>query len=104
MSLKSREYIRKACKGSGIDFLRAAIVRDEKDAFAKAGKIVLLPEDSIPRSFYRSQLPLIVDSGHLEDLRKVVRIDSLSDLPYWEGNEEWVREMYEIRKAKHKSK
>lgn len=103
MSFENRERIRKACKVSGIEFLRAAIVRDEKDDFRKAGKIVCLPEDSIPRSFYVSQFPLIVDSGHFEVQQKVMRIASLSELPYWEDNKEWVRQMYEIMKAKHKN-
>ena len=104
MSFENRKRIRKACTGSGIEFLRAAIVRDEKDDFGKAGKIVHLPEDSIPRTFYVSQFPLIVESGHFEDLKKVIRIASLSELPYWEDNKEWVRQMYEIRKAEQKNK
>jgi len=74
MSFENRERIRKACTGSGIEFLRVAIVRDEKDDFGKAGKIVHLPEDSIPSSFYVSQFPLIVDSGHFEDLKKVIEL------------------------------
>jgi len=104
MSFENRKRIRKACKGSRIKLLRAAIVRDEKDDFGKAGKIVFLSEDSIPRSFYVSQFPLIVDTGHFEDQKKVMRIASLSELPYWEDNKEWVRQMFEIRKAKQNNK
>ncbi len=104
MSFESRERIRKACTGSGIEFLRAAIIRDKKDDFGKAGKIVYVPEDSILRTFYVSQFPLILESGHFEDLKKVIRIASLSELPYWEDNKEWVRQMYEIRKAEQKNK
>jgi len=104
MSYEDKKRILEACKGSRIEFLQAIIVRDEKDGFGRAGKIAVLAMDSLPSSFRMSQFPLIVDTQHRQDQEKVVRIGSLSELPYWEDNKEWVRQMYEIRRAKHRCK
>lgn len=104
MPFEDKERISEACQGSKINFLQAITVRDEKDAFGKTGKIVCVAMDSLPSSFRMSQFPLIVDTQHREDQEKVVQIGSLSELPYWEDNKEWVRQMYEIRRAKDRCK
>lgn len=100
MLLENRESIKEACKNSKIDFLQAIIIRDEKDAFGKAPKISLQSVDSLPGSSRMRPFPFIVETEHFEDIQREKPISSLSELPYWEDNKQWVQQVYDIAKER----
>lgn len=104
MSLANRESIKEACKNSKIGFLQAIIIRDEKDALGKVPKIDQRSVDSLPGSSRMRPFPFILETEHFEDIQKVKSISSLSELPYWEDNKQWVQQVYNIAKARFKRK
>jgi hypothetical protein len=100
MSNENKERIMKACENTKVKFLQAIIFRDEKDAFGKMGRIELVPVSYFPQ--FDSMLPFsfVGDMNHIEDQKEKLKINSLSELPYWEHAKDWAKQLYEARKTK----
>ena len=103
MSVEDKKSIMSLCEGSEIRFLQAIMSREEKDTAGFSGKVYIFPEDDWPGSLL-DMLPFsfVFQKSDIDHRKEIVKINRLSDLPYYEGLEEWVKELYRIKKAKKK--
>lgn len=103
MSIKDKETIMSLCKGSEIKFGQTIISRDEKDTSGFLGKVYTKFEDDSPSSLFNMQsFGYVFQKSDIDYHKEIVKINRLSDLPYYEGLEEWVDKFYRIKKAKKK--
>lgn len=101
ISMKNRRRIKEACKGTGIDFLQAIAVRDQKDRQNLPVCVKLVPEASFPRLLEMTDADFIVDEENMPGrLAPPLEIPQLSVLPYYEGYEGWITQYYENRKKR----
>ena len=97
MTISNKRRIMKACEGTGIQFLQAIIFRNEDDACS----VLCGPADTVPNLLERPDVGLIAVQEHSEEgKKKPIAISSLHELPYYLGNEEWVQEYLENRRAR----
>lgn len=103
MSVEDKKSIMSLCEGSGIRFLQAIMSREEKDTAGFSGKVYIIPEDDWPGSLLDMRpFSFVFQKSDIDHRKEIVKINRLSDLPYYEGLEEWVKEFYRIKKAKKK--
>jgi hypothetical protein len=101
MAVEIKKRITEACKGAGIDFLQAIIVKDQEDRQGLPVCVKLVPATSFPNLLGMADADLIGDNENLPGRLAVpVEIARLSALPYYNGNEQWVAEYYSSRKAR----
>ena len=103
MSAENKKAIMSFCKGYDIGFYQAYISRDKKDTEGFSGKIEFFPENKFPGLLEMSDFNFFVQQEHFER-SKPKKINQLSEIPYYQGLEEWVKEVYKIKKAKRKYK
>jgi hypothetical protein len=101
MAVENKRRITEACKGAGIDFLQAIIIKDQEDRQGLPVCVKLVPGASFPNLLDMADADLIADNENLPGrLAAPVEITRLSALPYYHRNEQWVDEYYRNRKAR----
>jgi hypothetical protein len=104
MAVENKRRIVEVCKGAGIDFLQAIIVKDQEDRQGLLTCVKLVPATSFPNLLDMSDADLITDSENLPGRSAApVEVARLSALPYYHRNEQWVAEYYRKRKARRSS-
>ncbi|MBN2138313.1 MAG: DUF2971 domain-containing protein [Sedimentisphaerales bacterium] len=99
MPVEKKSKIMDACQGSGIQFLQAIIIRDEKDSEDKPGKVRLIPIDQF--SDFLGMAYFITEKKYIEEQKKPpIPLNSLAGLPYYRDNPEWVHGFIENRKRR----
>lgn len=103
MAVDDKKWITAACKGTGIDFLQAIIVRDQVDRQKLPVSVKLVPAASFPTLLEMADADLIADEENMSDrLTPAVKITQLSELPYYDGSKELVTRYYRNAKARRK--
>ena len=97
MSAENKKIIMSLCKEYSIKFGQAYISRDKKDTEGFTGKVDIIPANE--RLLEMSDFNFFLQQEHLAR-PKPKKINQLSELPYYQGVEEWVEEVYRIKKAK----
>jgi len=98
MSPRNRRRIEDACKGTSIEFLQAMIVKDRLDSRGRQGIVIRNPIEDI------NDLHDLPDTGVMcegwsddqddEVHKPPLQVKSLSDLPYYAGDEKGVERYY----------
>lgn len=105
MSVENKRRIIRICESAGIEYDQALILRDKHEEDAHGGRIgkvgLPLPEHS---SKLIDICPCIVDSAHIEDQENKEEIGSLSELPYYTDDPEWVQEWFDNLKKRQGNK
>lgn len=95
MSPENKSFIAQFCEDHNIPLHQAHVVRDHNDRFGKLGAVILLRiDDSESKGMIlkaHRQL-FCTDTLRISHRNHVVKISSLSQLPYYAGYEEVVRE------------
>jgi len=103
MSVENKKAIMSLCKGYDIKFAQAYISKDEKDTEGFSGKVHIRPANEFPGLLEMLDFNFFLQQEHIKR-PKPIKIDRLSELPYYQGLEEWVEEVYRIKKAKRGQK
>ncbi len=98
MSIECKKHIEASCEGYNISFRQAWITRNEKDEFGLPGKVRTV---SIDKFGSRDRFYSMIPQAFCWDMTQAepVRIDNLSELPYYEGNEEAIHSLYANSKS-----
>lgn len=97
MAIANKRRIMEACEGTGIQFLHAIIIRNEDGTCS----VLCVHADTVPNLLEMPDVGLIAEQEHSEEgKKKPIVIASLDELPYYLGNEEWVQEYLENRRAR----
>lgn len=101
MSAENKKAIMSSCEKYGVKFGQACISRDEKDTMGFSGKIYIVPKDDWPGPLLE-MLPFnfVFQKSDMAHRKDALKIDHLSDIPYYQWLEDWVEEYYRIKKAK----
>ncbi len=93
MSIENKKLIELACREFNIKFSQACIAKNQKDKAGLPGMVVLAPIEKfgLIDRFYAMQPQAFC--GDAKQTR-TIRIKSLSELPYYEGNEEVTNSLY----------
>lgn len=101
MSPENKKIIIDACKGTGIKFFQAIIIRDQKDKWGRPANVDLIQADSFPNLL--EMIDFCGEQKNIGEKRKApIPIENLGDLPYYRGNEQQVKEYFENRKKRKK--
>lgn len=101
MSLENKKKIIEACKDSGINFLQAVIIRDQKDKFDRSANVKLVKAESFPNLQRMGDLGMFVEQEYIGERQKpAIPVKKLSELPYYADDEEWIRQYYKDKKSK----
>jgi hypothetical protein len=104
MSRENKARIKRACDSSGIRCFQAIIIRDEREAKrGKMGRVKMFPLDRFPELMDMQPFTFIMDTAHFNDQQRIVEIDSLSRLPYWPDDPEWVQELFDNRRKRERN-
>ena len=99
ISPDTRQQIINACEGTSIRVLQQAMIaRHERDGRGRQGVIKLVPIDDTRVLHGLSDVGIMCDDIPDEAFEPEVSIGGLSELPYYQGNEKWVKRYY--RRAK----
>ncbi|MBW7989492.1 MAG: DUF2971 domain-containing protein [Planctomycetes bacterium] len=105
MSLENKKKIMEACKSSGINFLQAIIIRDQKDKFNRPGNVTFAQAEIFPDLLRMGDLGMLVEQKYIEERQKpAIPVKKLSELPYYADGEKWISQYYEDKKSKQKNR
>jgi len=94
-----------ACKGSGINFLQAIIIRDQKDEFDRPVKVILALAESFPDLLGMGDFGMFVEQRYIKERQKpAIPVKKLSELPYYADDEKWISQYYKDKKSKQKKR
>lgn len=104
MSLENKKKIIEACKGSGINFLQAIIIRDQKDKFDRPANVKLVKAESFIDLQRMGDLGMFFEQKFIEERQKpAIPVKKLSELPYYADDEKWISQYYKDKKSKQKN-
>jgi hypothetical protein len=99
MSPQNRRKISDACRGAGIQFLQAMIVKDESDSCGHQGIVMRNRIRDVEALHDLPDTGLMFDGGHDKMSKPPTEIQSLSELPYYVGSEDQVQQYYQRAKS-----
>jgi len=102
MSVENKRKIINACRGQDIHFWQAVIIRDVPDDKERISKVNIFPIidylGSLDEIYKIKPQQLCIDNAQNVDSPKTVKINRLSDLPYYKDYKELVDQFFEESK------
>lgn len=96
MSSENKKTIIESCKNHGVEFYQSFIIRNQLDKAKSFGDVQLLSINEFPslNHLYGMLSYAFIRDKPIKTQEEPINISNLEDLPYYEGNEEIVKTIY----------